>query len=427
MCTDISITLVEKNPEAGGWIRTLNQDGFLFETGPRGCRTKGSGRATLSLVQELGLEEMLIGANSNAKHRFIWKKDGLLKFPHSLRSLLFSPLGHQLCKAFCRDLFTPGYRGHEEESVREFFYRRFGKDFTDNCVEPLILGIYAGDYGELSLKACFPQLYSLEKSYGSILMGMMRSKKSHQSRHPLKAAPLFSFKDGMQTLPKALLKRLDAKTVFNSSVSELRFSFDAAEVIISGEMVKADYVISCLPASALGELLLPHSNEIAHLLFSIPTNSVDVISFGFKESVLPLQGFGYLIPSSEKQKVLGMTWDSKIFPQQSLSPHETRLTVMMRVQENSLVESVESAKECIKKQLQIHEAPQVISSNRAAHAIPQYKKGHTDLVNRLEELVRARIPRLAFLGNSFYGVSVNDCIAKAKQVAEDFASVFNAK
>ena len=54
---DCKITILEKSHRPGGWIRSIEQDGFLFEQGPRSCRPKGAGLATLKLIEELGLRD----------------------------------------------------------------------------------------------------------------------------------------------------------------------------------------------------------------------------------------------------------------------------------------------------------------------------------------------------------------------------------
>ena len=38
----------KKSRRLGGWIETLHTEGYLFDRGPRSCRTRGSGIATLS-------------------------------------------------------------------------------------------------------------------------------------------------------------------------------------------------------------------------------------------------------------------------------------------------------------------------------------------------------------------------------------------
>lgn len=432
----IKITLVEKDTEVGGWIRSIRQDGFLFEKGPRGCRQEGAGIATLSLVQDIGLEDQLIGASPQACRRFIWKDKQLQAFPHSFASLLFSRLGIKACGGLIRDRLASSSTNDQEESVRAFCTRRFGKVFTETFVEPMILGIYAGDDNALSIQACFPKFYELEHTYGSVLKGILRSKKQGikavqkdalaQIRQKLGRAPLFSFKNGMQTLPRALAEHLSAEILLGSPVQNLCVFPDKVEVVLPETTLYADHVISTLPAAGLSQLLSPYSLPVERMLKSISYSSVNVISMGFKEKVLSCEGFGYLIPSIEGESILGMVWDSSVFPQQNHFPDETRLTVMIggiknkALTEQPIEESVDIALGRLKSHLGIFASPASLHAYQARQAIPQYEIGHLDRVNSLEAAVRSISPRLSFLGNSFYGASVNDCIAKAKSFADLF-------
>ena len=71
-----------------------------------------------------------------------------------------------------------------------------------------------------------------------------------------------------------------------------------------------------------------------------------------------LKGFGYLVPSREWEEVLGMTWDSLVFPQQGTrdpadgAEADTRVTVMVggalnphvaAMREEELVETVRAS------------------------------------------------------------------------------------
>ena len=66
----------------------------------------------------------------------------------------------------------------------------------------------------LSLRAAFPKLYEFETKYGSVLRGAMKSR-------PPKGTPragLCSFRDGMETLPRALGARLGDSLLTETSV-----------------------------------------------------------------------------------------------------------------------------------------------------------------------------------------------------------------
>ena len=77
--------------------------------------------------------------------------------------------------------------------------------------------MYAGDPERLSLRAAFPKLHEFEAQYGSVLRGAMKSR-------PAKGTPragLCSFRDGMETLPRAIAARLGDSLLLETSVAAL--------------------------------------------------------------------------------------------------------------------------------------------------------------------------------------------------------------
>jgi oxygen-dependent protoporphyrinogen oxidase len=63
-------------------------------------------------------------------------------------------------------------------------------------------------------------------------------------------------------------------------------------------------------------------------------------------------------------------------------------------------------------------APAFVRVIRWAHAIPQYHVGHPARVAAIEDR-RRQHPHLYLTGNSFRGVSVNDCTEEASRCAEE--------
>jgi oxygen-dependent protoporphyrinogen oxidase len=89
-----------------------------------------------------------------------------LRFSALARSSLFT-IGGKLRLA--GELFIPGHRGDEDESIGAFVRRRFGEEAVDYLAEPLLAGIHAGDVERLSMRALFPRLLEAERQSGSVL------------------------------------------------------------------------------------------------------------------------------------------------------------------------------------------------------------------------------------------------------------------
>lgn len=417
----IHCTIVEKSSRTGGWIQSIHKEGFLFELGPRSCRTGGNGIATLRLIEELGIQDHVIAGVPEAQCRYLYIDGKLQQIPSSFVSMLFSPLSKGLFKAICNDLFTQRGTGGDE-SIHAFISRRFSAEIAERFMDPLCSGIYAGDIRKLSVQACFPLLTQWEQEQGSVTKGALFGKrqKSFQESSFIKQMTknkIFSFKMGMQTLTDALTSQLECDFLLSSEAKELRLKENGIEVgLEDGRVLEGDHVYFTLPAMAVSELLAPYCKGLE----SVPSTSVAVVNLGYRSSVLKNKGFGYLVPSREQQQILGVVWDSAIFPQQNCAG-ETRLTVMMGGDNHpdmalkSEEKLADIALRSISKHMGIDAAPDSIHVHIAKEAIPQYHVGHGERVNAMQQGAASLSPRLTILGSSYYGVAVNDCIAKANQ------------
>lgn len=426
----LQITVLEKTERVGGWIQSVEQEGFHFELGPHSIRTSGADR-TLALVEALRMQEQIIVPASDAYRRYLLINKKLREIPSDLKELFTSPLARDFFIPIAKDLFS-GF-GPEEETIYDFSMRHFGRTFTHRYIDALVTGIYAGKMQELSVQSCFPLWHKLEKDYGSMIRGWIFKKKKRERQslfvEKIKKAPFFSFYGGMEALPKTLLKQIGQDVLVKSEVAALQFDRNRIEILLEeGECLRADHLISTIPPHALADLLAPHSTVLGALLTSIESASVVTASLGFRKSDFAKRGFGYLVPSEEKESVLGMIWDSSLFPQQNGMKEETRLTVMMGgAKQPDLIglnnEALQQiAIQAAAEHLQIDQPPDSIYLHRARKAIPQYVVGHREKVKHIHNELKRLHPCITCLGSAFNGVSINDCIAEAERIACNYSS-----
>jgi len=171
------------------------------------------------------------------------------------------------------------------------------------------------------------------------------------------------------------------------------------------------------------------SSELAGLLNSIEYSSVGVVNLGYDSEVVPkyVRGFGYLIPPQEKQKILGVTFDSYCFPEQNFSEKENRLTVMiggdfgLNVRKLTSTNIEEIALKELEKHLGIHQVPKVVSVKACLNSIPQKFVGHSTLVDKIDIMSKQLYgKRLTILGNYLAsGVGINDCITASQKMVNE--------
>ncbi len=155
-----------------------------------------------------------------------------------------------------------------------------------------------------------------------------------------------------------------------------------------------------------------------------------VVNLLYAGSVLPVEGFGHLVPSTEPDsKVLGALYESSIFPDHN-SPGRvtTRVTMMMGgawfhelfgdPSSCSLDVLGEAAVQAARQQLQLTEEPQEVLVNLHKQCIPQYVTGHCDLVQGMESYLAEHCLSLGLVGAAYRGSSVNDCIRNARLAVE---------
>jgi protoporphyrinogen/coproporphyrinogen III oxidase len=423
----LNITIIEKSPRMGGWIQTQRQGGFLFEQGPRSCRTKDNGLETLKLIEELHLQNEIITADLAANKRYLYRNNQLVRLPNGILDLLLSPYLKKIMRALWNDWHTPKGNGGDE-SIYDFIGRRFSPDIAEELFDPLVSGIYAGDIRALSVRSCFPILLEWEQNHGGMIKALLFKKKKEKSIQStfvqnIANHSIFTFKEGMERLPLELARQIKAEFMFETEAVSLKMQGNKVNIrLLNGLNFSADHVFSTLPAHALSKLIKDACPEAEQILRSIPYTSVAAVNLGYQEDLLQQKGFGYLIPSKEKEEALGVVWDSSVFPQQQNAKH-TCLTVMLGGTHNPEIgnlnkeELLKQSLDVVSKHLNIKSKPTATHVTLSHLAIPQYLVGHQDKLDLLQSCISRRFPLLTLHG-SYFAVSVNDCIANSRRIVE---------
>lgn len=146
-------------------------------------------------------------------------------------------------------------------------------------------------------------------------------------------------------------------------------------------------------------------------------------------SLLPVEGFGYLIPQSvpftqNPERALGVIFDSSAIKGQDTASG-TKLTVMLGghwwdgwSDYPSEQEGLDMARSVIKRHLGITAEPTAHIVNLARNCIPQYTLGYSDRMKDFAHGISTEFKgRLRVVGSQFGGVGVNDVIANAWKTA----------
>jgi oxygen-dependent protoporphyrinogen oxidase len=290
--------------------------------------------------------------------------------------------------------------------VAGFFTRRLGREAHDRLIAPFMAGVYAGNTANLSISAVMPRMVELERKFGSLTMGMLRSPKK-TSRRTLRTA---SFADGMETLPQGLAQGL--KITFNVKDTGIRQT--AATVLTAPAYHAAGVVERRHPY--LARLL----ERVEYAPILSVTTSVPDTSFP-----KPLRGFGFLVPRTEDLHILGTLFSSALFP--GRAPHGSQLLTtfvggafepeVINWPDNRVWEVVTSELQHV---LKTSTKPEPVKLIRQRNAIPQYTIGHSRWVRSLREELK-KIPGLFIAGNYIEGISVAACMEQGEKTAHAVA------
>lgn len=422
----IPVRVLEAEEEVGGTMRSRRIRGYLVELGPN------SALETTPLFQELiaavGLVEERVYARETAKNRYILRDGVLHPLPMSplafVRSRLWSWRGK------LRVLAEPFHgRAEAEESVADFVRRRVGQEFLDYAVNPLVAGVYAGDPERLSVRFAFPRLYALEERYGGLILGLVRGVKERRRRPEASrlTARLFSFREGMGRLPRAIATTLgDALWLATRAlgISRIGAAFEIAfERDGRRDALRAERVVLATPAYMAAPLIESFAPEAARALRRIVYPPVSAVILGYRETALgqPLDGFGFLVPEKEGRRILGTIWNSAIFPDRAPQGSITLTTFVGGMRRPELArrsdeELIGIVAEELGEIMRIRGDPEFAYVSRWERAIPQYELGYGEILAALER-AECATAGLYFCANYRGGIAVGDCLKSAHETA----------
>ncbi|RKO84903.1 hypothetical protein BDK51DRAFT_16775 [Blyttiomyces helicus] len=448
------ISLVEASTaHIGGWVHSIRKNGELFELGPRTLRPTGeAGTVTLDMIHQLGLSPNVLTVPKTspaALNRFIYHNDTINQLPSSLPKLLTNPPSvlKGLVPTVLAELFRAKISSTQsDESIHSFVSRRFAPWVADNLVSAIVHGIYAGDVKTLSVRSTLGMLWENEQGAGSVIRGLVKGKpplRVEDFARPdavefvksVQGESIYSFREGMQTLTDALRDDLEGREnveILRAAGQKVGVTGEGKVQLSTSQTLTSDYIISAIPSHLLSPLL-PSSTRTPTLLSQTPNVSVAVVNLAFAAR-LPISGFGYLVPSSQPSTILGTVFDSDAMPEQQSSPAgPTRITVMMGghrfpalfpTPDSATPEALrDTAIKAVETHLGLRLDP-IVAWNAAVQrdCIPQYIVGHRARMGELRTAVGREFGgRVALVGASYLGVSVNDCVMHARNAGRAVA------
>lgn len=427
----LDVTLIEASPRLGGKIATARESEFIVEGGPDSFLARKP--VTSDLCRGLGLGEELMPARAGKYPTFVWSGRSLHALPAGLAPMLQSRLISWFGKLrMGAEVFIPRRKTEGDESVASFMRRRFGGEMLDKLAGPLMGGIYAADPERLSMNSTFAFLPAMEKKYGSVLRGWLRSRSGRGKGG--QRSMFMTLRGGLVELSEALTRAIGEEHIRRGTrvVAVLPNEGRYEVALENGETLDADDVIFATPAHIASDLVKYVDSVLAERLQAIRYVTTATVSLGFRESDLPtgvsLDGFGFVVPRLENRRINACSWSSTKFEGRAPDGH-----VLLRVfvggagaealAEKSEAELVRLARQEVDAAMGIAAEPVLARVYRWEKGNPQYDVGHRERVAELEAMAAAH-PGLYLAGAAYHGAGVPDCIENARNVARSLAGKY---
>ena len=425
----LEFVLYEAGQHFGGVIRTERIDDCVVEAGPDSFLTEKPWAA--DLCRELGLGDQLISSNDAERKTYMLIQGRLVPIPDGLMFMvptrlvptLLSPMFSARTKVrIVQEWLSPPKSKNSEMTVAEFVERHYGREMVDRVADPLLAGVYGGSADQLSADAVLPRLVQMETKYGSLGRAMVAARKSLPASGQ---RPLFtSLKSGMQQITSALISRLPADRLrAGVRVDEAKPESGKWLVISNGRTEEYDAVVIATPAHVAAALLSAQP-ELARELNAIPYTSSMTVVLGYDRKVsfsLP-PGFGFLVPRTEKRKILAATFVHNKFPYRA--PEDRALircfiggSVAEETFDRSEADIVSGVERELKSILGFDANPIFARVYKWSKAMAQYTVGHSARVTRIKSLVTG-MSGFALAGNAYSGIGVPDCVRTGQEAVD---------
>ncbi len=428
----IDYHLWEALAEPGGYIRSQREaapsgGSYLRELGPNSLLGDAD---MLGWLDQLGLTPELVFSKPVAKDRYIFRAGQYRRLPAGPLSLLLGHLGEGSFfswKTKLAILREPRNKTTSPagETLAQFFRRRFSSEIVDYALAPFVAGIYAGDPERLLVSETFPVLLQYERAYGSVLRGLIKNQSTAGRRQS------FSFRDGMQMLPNALASQLTHLSL-NDPVRHIgRVGATGWQVESVTGSQTVDRLVLAVGTDAAARLLSHAGSDDRYATFAEALRGVQyppmtAVHSAYKRADVrhPLNGFGGLNPRCEGRFSSGQIWSSSIFDGRCPNDEVLFTTFVGGAgNEASARQPDDVVFGAVHQELADAFGIGVPESTfraiyRWERAIPQYDD---QIVAVRKQVEAAQADGLLVCANWYGGLSLSDCIGKARKLAKELS------
>ena len=352
-------------------------------------------------------------------------------------------------------IITPHLSTLKLTQVQEFVTRHLGPQVFERIIDPFVSGVYAGNPRKLSMAAALRKVNNLENlgfnsgilSGALVRMDQLKAEKDANAARDadlpdIPGGSLGSFKNGLQTLPLKTAEILGEEKVrlshklINVAKDPDGHWLSTFETEKGLKKYRSKSLLLTAPGYVTSKIVggpdgvVPVADELDKINYP-PVASVTIAypNTAFRDGPPIRPGFGHLIPRAMKVRTLGTIWSSSLFPGRAPEGYTMLLNYIGGAQDEGIKdlspeEIVEQVHQDVQKILLKPNSakPRVLGVRVWPKAIPQYDKGHLDIIKKIEDASNSKESGLFLGGNYRTGVAFGDCVAYGADVATQVCS-----
>jgi protoporphyrinogen/coproporphyrinogen III oxidase len=438
-----TVDVFEAASQLGGVICSSTDQGYLREHAANAF-LGGPPHGALALCHELGVA--VEKSSPSAKKRSIFVDGKLQTLPRNplefARSRLLTTRGKQ---DLLREPLVPGRNidNDGDQSVYEFAVRRFGPEAARTIIAPFVTGVYAADAREISLQAGFPRLADLDK-HGGVIEGLLRKAgggmyqrlagliglRADETVANNTERGMWAPVGGLGSLINGIAAKLHTggngikRIHLASPVSSLNTADNKVLLHVAGAQLRFDGAVVAVDAQHAA-VLTAAVPELSSKLSDFSRTPVAMAYLGYPVSALTpscQDGFGFLVAMGERLRVLGVVFESIVWPNRAPTGHALFRCIFGGGRDTSAYDLsdqdlVATAERDLTSALGIRANPSYQSVIRWQRGIPRIPVGHLSRVSNVTSIARRH--RIALAGADFRAVAVNDICADASTIVEE--------
>ena len=300
----LDYVILEADHRPGGVIRSRSVEGRILDWGPQRARLTHS---MDELVGELGLREQMLPARDDLE-LFVYRKGEMVTVPYSARDFIASDVVSTAAKL--RLLLEPFTAGPDpDERVSTFFRRKLGDEVYQTLVAPLYGGLYASDPADMRMRFSLMRVLEQFGIRRSLILPLLLGGGR------LDPPPAFTFRDGMDTLPRTLALAQDDRLHLGAPVRGLKERGAGWRLVLDDGVVDASQVVLTTPAPRAADLFREVDSGLAEAIGSLRYNPLAVVHL---EAETELEGLGFQVAFTEELVLRGVTYNDSLFGRRNL-------------------------------------------------------------------------------------------------------------